>query len=183
MENDFLKSAWKQIVVEDKSSLELKTIISQRGNSLVKKIRKQFIIETIATLAFLIVYYDFFDGDKKPLYANVLLIFAVLFTIIHNILGLKQMKLTVKGENIEESLVYRLHKMKRYALVSGILRILMACSFLAFFVSVITFTQVKYWILSCIILMFLIQISVFIKTWNGRIRRMEEIIENLRANS
>ncbi|WP_261387669.1 hypothetical protein [Chitinophaga pinensis] len=33
-----------------------------------RKMRRQLLMETIAFILFLIVYYDFFDGDKKPVY-------------------------------------------------------------------------------------------------------------------
>lgn len=168
------------MTIEDKSSLELKAIITQRSNSLVKRIRKQFLIETIATAVFIIVYYDFFDGHQKPFYANILLIAGLLFTIIHNVVGLRQLKSSAKGENIDEILNDRLYKMKMYAIVSGVLRLLVACSFLIFFVSIIRFTQLKYWILLSIILLFLIQMAVFIRIWKDRISRMKGIIENLR---
>jgi len=179
MDNDSLKSAWKQMATAEKSSLELKTIIRKRSYSLMKRIRRQFIIETIAATAFLVVYYDFFDGDQKPLYANILLVAALLFMIIHNVVGLMQIKSQVKGENIEELLNDRLYKMRTYAMASAILRLLMACSFLVSFISVIKFTPFKYWILISVILIFLIQMFVFIRIWNERIRRMKEIIENL----
>jgi amino acid transporter len=177
MENDSLKSAWQRMATEEKSSVELKTMIRKRSDALVKRIRRQFIIETIAIAAFLIVYYDFFDGYQKPLYANILLVAALFFVMIHNALGLMQWKLRAKGENIEELLNDRLLKMRKYAIVSGILRVLVACSFLVFFISVIKFTQDKYWILLCVILVFLIQIYVVIKIWIERIRRMKEVIE------
>ena len=181
MDNDSLKSAWQRVATEDKTNPELKTIIRERSHSLVKRIRRQLIIETIGASAFLVVYYDFFDGNQKPLYANILLVVALLLMIVHNAVGLMQIRLQVKGENIEELLNDRLYKMRVYAIASGILRLLVACSFLVFFVSVIKFTQVKYWILISVILIFLIQMFVFVKIWNERIRRMKEVIENLRA--
>ena len=179
MENDSLKSAWRRMATEDKSSEELKTIIRERGHSLVKRIRRQLIIETIGVIAFLIVYYDFFDGDKKPLYANIFLVTALAFVISHNVIGFIQMRFRIKGENIKQLLNDRLYKMKIYAIASGILRLLVVCAFLVFFVSVIKFTQVKYWILIGAILLFLTQMVVFIKIWNGRIGRMREVIESL----
>lgn len=181
MENDSLKSAWRRMATEDKSHMELKTIIKERSHFFLKRIRRQFVIETIAMVIFLIVYYDFFDGDQKPLYVNILLVAALLFMIIHNIVGYMQMRLRFRGENIEKLLNDRLHKMKVHAITSGILRLLMVCSFLLFFLSVIKFTQGKYWIFTAVILVFLVQIAVFIQIWRVRIRRMKETINNLRA--
>jgi hypothetical protein len=179
MENDSLKSAWQQMVTEDKSNDELKIIIRRRGHDFLKKIRRQLIIEAISAVAFLIVYYDFFDGDKKPFLANVFLVAALFFMISHNVVSYIQMRSPIKGENIEHLLSDRLYKMKIYAIASAILRLLVACSFLVFFVSVIRFTQVKYWVLSGIIFVFLVQMVLFIKIWNGRIGHLREVIRSL----
>jgi hypothetical protein len=179
MENNFLQSTWRQLSTEDKSSLELKAMIKDRGRSAVKRIRKQLILETIAAIVFLIVYYDFFDGDKKPFFANMFLVAALLFMISHNMIVAIQMRLPIRGDNIEQLLGDRLSKMKMYATLSVILRVLVVSSFLVFFLSVIELTVIKYWILSCIILVFLIQMILFIKIWNGRIGHMREVLREL----
>ena len=182
MENDSLKSMWKGVATADKSSLELQTIIKERGHSLLKRVRRQLIIEAIGMGAFLIVYYDFFDGHRKPFFANVLLVAALLLVIIHNIFGYMQLKSRESGGNIEQILSKRLSKMKVYAVIAGTLRILAAASFLFFFMSVIPFSQVKYWILAGVIFIFLIQMAVFFKIWNVRIEGMKQVVNSLRAD-
>jgi hypothetical protein len=181
MENDTLKSAWGRMATEQKTSHELKTLISERSHSLVKRIRRQFILETVTSVVFIITYYDFFDGDKKPFFANAFLVSAFLFFISHNIVAFIQMRYLIKGENIEQLLSDRLYKMKVHAITSGILRLLAICSFLVFFGSVIKFTPVKYWILAGAMLFFLVQMILFVRIWKGRIGRMKEVIERLRS--
>jgi hypothetical protein len=182
MESDSLKSAWKRIPTGDRSNQELKMIIRERGRSLTGKIRRQLIIEIVFISSFLIVYYDFFDGDQKPLYANISLVAALFLFVVHNILGIAQMIFRNKGESIDQVLRSRVLKMKIYAAVASALRFMAGASFLLFFISVIKFTQVKYWILFCIVIVFLIQMIFFIKMWLGRIRRMKEIVDSLGSN-
>ena len=181
MENDSLKSAWQRMATQDKSSKELKTIIKERGHSMLSKIRRQLIIEVIGAAVFLIVYYDFFDGDKKPLYANVFFGAALFFMICHNIVMFMQFRSSIKGENIDQLLRDRLYKMKIYAITSALLRLVLASSFLMFFVSAMKFTPVMYWLLSGAILMFMVQLGAFIRLWRGRIGRMKEVIEGLHS--
>jgi cation transport ATPase len=179
MENDFLKSAWRRKATEDKNTQDLEKIIRDRGHRVVKKVRRQLIIEVIATVSFLIVYYDFFDGDKKPFLANTFLVMALVFMAGQNIVAFIQFRSEIKGENIGELLNDRVYKMKMYVIGSSILRLLVASSFLVFFVSVIKFTVVKYLILAGAILFFLIQLGVFIRTWSKRIGHMKEAITDL----
>ena len=87
MEQDALKSAWQSMDANRKTNTELSTMMRESSHPVLKQIRKQLILETIAFTALLFVYYDFFDGDRKPFYANMLLVMAMLFVIAHNIMG------------------------------------------------------------------------------------------------
>ena len=178
MEQDALKSAWQGIVGIPKTNTEVKLMMQESAHPVLKRIRKQLIIETIAFTVFLFVYYDFFDGDRKPLYANVLLVAAVLFNIVHNIMGYVLTKSGVKGNNIKQLLEAHLSKMKVYAAVSVACRVLVAGCLLLFFALVITFNSNKYWILAVTILVFFMQIVLLSGIWANRIRQMKKTTDN-----
>lgn len=178
MEKDSLFEAWRRVPTEDRSSSELKEIIRKKGHSVLGKVRRQLIIESISAFVFLIAYYNFLDGDKKPFLANAFLVAAFLLLIGHNIITLLQMRQNIKGENIKQLLSDRLYKMKRYAFASCIVRAFLAGSFLAFFVSAMKLNPTIYVLMAGAILLFLIQLSIFIRTWNGRIARMRQVIES-----
>ena len=176
MENDALKSAWQGATTPRKSDTELKSIL-QKNHPVLKGIRRQLVIETTAFAVFLSVYYDFFDGDRKPLYANVLLVSAILFVIVHNIAGYILTQRGVKGENIRQSLEDRLAGMKTYATVSVATRLLTAACLWGFFMSVITFDTTRYGLLAVLVVIAVIQIAVLSQIWLGRIKRMQEVID------
>jgi hypothetical protein len=178
MEQDALKSAWQEMATNRKSDMELSSMMRENTHPVLKRIRKQLIIETLAFTAFLFVYYDFFDGDRKPFYANMLLVSAILFVLLHNIMGYVLTKRPVNGDSIKQLLTNQLLKMKTYATVSVAGRILTACCLLLFFTSVITFNAGKYWLLAAIILLFIIQIVLLSGIWMKRIRQMKSTINS-----
>lgn len=172
MENDSLKAAWQSLSYE-KSKVELKSMISERHHPVMKHIRRQMIIEIAAFTGFLIVYYDFFDGGQKPVYVNLLLGSAIAFAILYNVVGYKLTRFHPNGENIGQLLRARISAMKTYAWVSVGSRILLATSLVLFFTSAIILNATKYWILACIISIFIIQIILLIRVWTGRINKLE----------
>jgi hypothetical protein len=178
MEQDALKSAWQGVDANRKTSKELSSMMQESAHPLLKRIRKQLILETIVFTAFLFVYYNAFDGDRKPFYANMLLVMAMLFVILHNIMGYVLTKKPVNGNNVKQSLYNQLQKLKTYAAVSVASRVLSATCMLLFFTSVIIFNKNKYWILATIILVCVIQIMVLAGIWVKRVRQMKETINS-----
>lgn len=183
MEQDNLKSAWQDIDSVPKSNTEVKLMMRESAHPVLKRIRKQLILESAAFTVFLLVYYDFFDGDRKPLYANLLLVTAMLFIIMHNIIGYMLMKSRVKGHTIKLSLEEHLSKMKVYAVVSVASRALAAGCLLLFFTSVITFNADKYWILAAGILVCIIQITLLSRIWMKRIRQIKSTTDSFTHNT
>ena len=169
MEQDPLKSAWQNVTGHQRSNTELQAMIQERSHPVLKGIRKQVIFESIAFTIFLFVYYDFFDGDKKPFYANLFLVCALLIIILLNMAGYVFTKWPSKGENIKQSLQHQASKMKIYAISSIAGRVLyMACFLLFFMVG----APVKIWFFVGIILIFIAQMVRLSKIW---IRRLSEL--------
>lgn len=178
MEQDTLKSAWQDVVTMPKTNTEIKSMIREDSHPVLKRMRKQFIIECAGFSLFLFVYYDFFDGDRKPFYLNVLLVTALLVVIMHNIIGYMLTMRGAKGNNIKQSLEDHLFKMKAYAVVSIVSRVLVAGCLLFFFTSVITFNAAKYWILAAVIAGFITQVALLSRIWIKRIRQMKETLNS-----
>ena len=87
MELENLKSGWKNIDFERKSEIELEQMTLLKNHPILHKIRIKILIESIALCLLLLVYYDWFDGHQKPLYANLLLVLSILARIGNNIFG------------------------------------------------------------------------------------------------
>ena len=179
MEQDPLKSAWQGINPKAKSNTELQRMLKEGTHPMLKGIRKQMIIETVAYITFLCIYYNAFDGDRKPLGMNILLVAAMLLAIGHNIFNYLFTKRRTEGDNLHQSLNNQLSQMKIHATVSIASRVLMAACLLGFFTAVINFNTSKYWLLAGGIAVYIIQMALLSRIWLGRIRQMKATISGI----
>jgi cation transport ATPase len=183
MELDTLQSAWQNSEPAHKGNKEISEMMRERTHPVLKRIRRQMIIEGIAFTFFLFFYYDLFDGDRKPFYVNALLVAAMLFALVHTITGYKLAKGGVTGSTIKQALSNQLMKLKGYALISIISRVGVAGCLLFFFASIITFTTQKYWLLAAIILLFVIQLVILSGIWLKRIRQIKNAMESFESDA
>ncbi len=181
MEQDHLQSMWQGIGTTPKKQEVLRSMLQKGKHPEQKRIRKQLSIEILVFSVFLVVYYDFFDGDRRPLYANVLLVTAILLTIVHNLIGYKISRKTIKNDNIKKTLEDELSIMKGFALAAVTIRALTMTCLLFFFTSIITLNTTKLWILACVMIVFIVQVVLLCRLWMRRIRRIRATINSFDA--
>ena len=183
MELDELKSAWNAIQTPVKTNNELSAMLIESKHPVLKDIRKQFAIEIVGWCAFLVCYYTMFDGDQKPLLINILLIISMLFALIHNVSGYSFAKYLVNGSTIVSSLERYLSKVRAYAVVSVLSRIILMTGFLTFFTYNIYFTTSKYILLAVVIIIFLIQLGWLSQLWAKRLKILTTTIKDFASES
>lgn len=176
MENDALKSAWHHTGTPRKSTTYLESAIKESNHPVLKDIRRQLVFETVGFTLFLLVYYDFFDGDRKPLYANLLLAGAMLLVIGHNIAGYRLAARGMKDLDIRNLLEEHLSRIKTYAFVSISTRVLIMICLCIFFISAVSLDTHRYWLLALVAVILAVQITLLSRIWRGRIMRLKEII-------
>lgn len=118
MELNDLKSNWQNAGGAFKSETELLKMTKITHHPSLKKIRIKLIAETIFLLLFLVIYYDWFDGDKKPFYANIVLVTGLLLYIANDIIGYVSIAKPVSGLNLKLSITNYFAKIKRLAIFS-----------------------------------------------------------------
>ncbi|MBC7887794.1 MAG: hypothetical protein H7Z13_07875 [Ferruginibacter sp.] len=180
MEPNQLKTAWNDIAGENKNGEELKLMIRENRHPVLKGIRLQLMIEITAWTFFLFVYYDMFDGDRRPFYVNLLLVVAVLLLLLHSIMGYLSAKYLVKGNTLHASLLNYLVKIKLYAMISVSSRVITIICVLIFFMATITFTPAKYLLLAGILLLIPLQVFLLSRIWGKRIKKLTEALNGLR---
>ncbi|MEO7768755.1 MAG: hypothetical protein ABIS01_15095, partial [Ferruginibacter sp.] len=124
-------------------------------------------------------YYDMFDGAQKPLYLNLLLVMAVLLLLIHSLFGYLSAKKIVNGNNLKQSLVNYLSKIKVYAPLSVLSRAFSFICLVIFFTSTISFTPKKYLLMAIILLILALQIFLLSTVWSNRIKKIKMLIGGL----
>ncbi|KAA2240879.1 hypothetical protein F0L74_32635 [Chitinophaga agrisoli] len=181
MEQDPLKSAWQQATGEsgNKQAGDLRAMAGKRSYPVLKGIRRQLTIECLGYAAFLLVYYDFFDGDKRPFFLNALLVAAVAFMLLHNAAGYWVIKDPLQAGSLQQSLQTYLQKLRQYAAVSITSRLLGIAALLIFFMASIHWTSTKYWILAGGLLVLALQLLLLYRIWAGRIKQLGGIVAEL----
>jgi hypothetical protein len=179
MAKDVLQSAWQQMPVEPESSRSIKAMLQTGNHPVLKRIRRQLIIESVAFAVLLVVYYDIFDGNSKPFIANVLLVAGLALSILHNFIGYRLADSRLQGDTLIASVQQQLTKLKRYAVFSVLSRGLAGGCLLFFFSMAITYTSTKYWLLAGIVLFFAIQLFVLYRIWARRIGKLQQTVGNL----
>lgn len=163
-----LKAAWQNMGAgQHKSPGDLKQYL--RKLPVRRSVLFQMILETAALTLFLIFYYDAFDGDKKPLYLNLLLAGAVGFVILHNLTGIAQAMNVLKGKNLRDVLSGYASRLKIFAAVSVASRAGMYICLLLFFTWAVELNTFKVWVLIGVALVFLGQMLLLVRVWLKRI--------------
>ncbi|QNA45210.1 hypothetical protein [Lacibacter sediminis] len=173
MELNELKTGWQNAGGNYRTEADLERMTKLNQHPTLKRIRIKLIIETIVLSFFLIVYYDWFDGDKKPLYANLLLFAAVLLYIVNDVIGYISLAKPVMKENLRSSVQHLLSKVKRLSILSLVISFFYSVCLLAFFLSIITFTKEKSFILLGMILVLVQLTHISYKVWRNWILKLE----------
>jgi len=179
MEFNELKSTWNTVKTPEISPTEIQKMLSENRHPVLKNIRKQLTIEIIGWSISLICYYTMFDGDKKPVWINLLLVFSILLPVIHNLMGYRFAKYLVQGSNIQESLKNYLARVKRYAAISIISKQLFLIGLLLFFTYGLSFNTSKAISLVIIGVIFIIQLVLTYRIWAKRLVSLEKSINLL----
>jgi hypothetical protein len=180
MELDDMKSYWQQLPAESTRPEALKQMVKENRHPVLKGIRRQLVIEMVGWLIFLIVFYDFFDGHKRSLYLNLLVIGAGIFVVAHNAFGYLMARNLKAAGNLASTLSRYLTRTKTYAIISVASRVASTTAILMFLTDTIHFTKEKYVILAGVVVLFAIQIGLLIRLWIKRIMNLEASIQELR---
>lgn len=143
MELNDLKNGWQNAGGEFKSEKDLLRMTRLVNSPSIKKIRIKLVMETIILLFFLFTYYDWFDGDKKPLYANLSLVLGLILYIANDVIGYFALVNPIRGANLKLSIQGYLRSVKRLSVSSIIITVLYSISIVIFFTSVTSFTREK----------------------------------------
>ena len=178
MELNDLKSGWQNASSSSRTEADLQKMTQIMHNPSLKKIRRKLIVESIGLIIFLFIYYDWFDGDKKPLIANVFLVGSLLLYILNDVIGFISLTKLVLGASLRQSIQNYLKRIKRLFIFSMITSALYSITLIVFFASVIDLTEKKKMIMGGIVIVMTLMIILSAKIWNGRIGKLKQQIKD-----
>lgn len=176
MEIDDLKSDWNAVKPILKTDEEMLSLLQENKHPVLKSIRKQIVIEVTACFLFLLAYYSMFDGARKPLWINLILVISLILPIGHGLYGYYYNKYLTNGSDIKTALEQLYDRLKNYALIAIIARVGFVSGLLLFFCYNIHFTTTKYFLLAFILLIFSIQLFILYQIWVKRLNTLKSVI-------
>ncbi len=103
MKLDELKQTWQE-ENEVKSEQQLQEMTKQRMHSVFSKIKLRAILESVALLLALLVFFTGLDANQNAAWVKVLFALAILVGVSNNWLLYRRTVLNAKGENLISSL-------------------------------------------------------------------------------
>lgn len=155
---------------EQISKEKLIGMLNVNKHPVLKRIKIQLIIESIAWASFLAIYYDFFDGHLRTWFWNALLILSIGMLLIHNLLGYQVTNNPINGRNILDSLRRYIKRIRIYAYLSISARVFAIIIIFGYFLSALDAFEVRhYWSLGFLLALVFIQAYLLWRVWSNRI--------------
>lgn len=179
MNLDDLKNQWQE-EQHTKSAAQIQQMIRGRSSSVSAKTERKALIETLAFVLVLIVFFTGLDPEKNSIWVNLLFLGAVSVGIVNNLWLYRSLNLNRSGQNLHTSLqniVKRLWVQIQFSLVFSVLFFSSMLAFLMLRVSLSTEKLIM--ILLLLGLSIGIRSGVEIRKWMISIRKMNMCLEML----
>lgn len=183
MEIEELRKEWQSIKTPQIDLDRLKDMTIEKSRPVLSGIRKQLTIELVGWSAFLIIYFTALDADHKPILTNAILIISVTLPMIFNIYGYRLSKQLIAGSDISSSLQNRIDSLRRFAITSVVLRIMLITGVGYFFISTVNITQGKLMLLGAGTVVLIFPIYLLVRIWTKRIGKLSGTLKLLKEHS
>lgn len=177
MDLDQFKSEWQDQSLPLKSKVALEEIAAAGSHPSIKRIRIQLIIEGVAWVLFLFIFYDFFDGHLKPLWLNMLLMGSFTLLLLHHVWGIRLLNKPMQENNLITSLESYKESLSKYTIYAVGARGAAMGILVLFLCYNVEWTLVKYGLLAGALVVMLLQLYALYKIWAGRIQQIGEFLE------
>ncbi|SFS79480.1 hypothetical protein [Sphingobacterium wenxiniae] len=171
-----LKTEWQQFPSPHKSKKQLWSMTRIINHPDLYRIRVQFVMEVIAISLFCFIYYDAFDGQNKPLWANVLLLCSITIYLVQRIMAWFYLRSTYHNQNLKANLNHFVKRLRWISLLSLSTYILFMTAVVTFFLSSIIFTPTKLTGLILIIIATAWGGFSSLKLWRKRITGIQAVL-------
>lgn len=178
-----LKKEWQSIKTPRIDLDRLKAMTSEKNHPVLSGIRKQLILELIGWSIFLFICFSGLDADQKPTLENAILILSVILPMGFNIYGYRLSQELIAGQDISTSLQNRIGSIKRFAIGSVMLRILLIIGVGYFFISTVDINPAKLLLLGAVILFLIGPLFLLVRTWTKRIDKLNSNLRLLKEHS
>lgn len=179
MNLDDLKNQWQQEQA-DKSTEQIQQMIRQRSSSVSAKTRRKAIVESVAFVLVLIVFFTGLDPEKNNLWVNLLFLCAVSIGIANNIWLYQSLSFNREGQNLQISLQKIVKRLWIQIQLSVVFSVLFFSSSIAFLMLRVPLTSEKLiLILALLGLSIMIRSGIEIRGWMLSIKKISLSLDAL----
>ncbi|GAB3925674.1 hypothetical protein [Mucilaginibacter myungsuensis] len=182
MEIEELRKEWKSIKTPQIDLDRLKDMTIEKSHPVLSGIRKQLTMELIGWSAVLIICFTGLDADAKTMLANAILIISVTIPMLFNIYGYKLSKEFIAGPDITSSLQNQIRSLKRFAVTSVLLRIMLIAGVGYFFLSNININPGKLMLLGAGSVLLLLPLYLLVRIWTKRVGTLSTTLRLLKEH-
>ncbi len=175
-----MKASWQQAGTAPGNKLRMEGFLHNKKHlTVIWKVKLKLLVEAVFMVLLLLFFYDIFDGDQKPVYANVALVTGTMFYFCSNMLGYFAIRQVAEEQDICHSLKRLLQKLMRAKVFSLTAMLLFSLTLLLFFMSAVALTPQKLFLMAGFQTFVLVQVYLSGNMWNSRIRQIRQLLHEL----
>ena len=159
MELDELKQSWQQ-ENKKKNEQQVQTMMKQRVSSVFSRVKLRAIIESVALLLALLVFFTGLDADRNAAWVNILFALALLIGIANNWLLYRSTTVNAAGANLLVSLQNVNQQLQWQIRLAVVFSVLLFVGMFAFLLLRIPMTDQK-----LLVVLLMLPASIGIRTW------------------
>ncbi len=159
MELDEMKQSWQQ-ENEKKNEQQVQTMMKQRASTVFSKVKLRVILESVALLLALLVFFTGLDADQNAAWVNILFASALLIGIANNWVLYRRIAVNVAGANLLVSLQNVNHQLQWQIRLAVVFSVLLFVGVFAFLLLRVPMTDQK-----LLVVLLVLPASIGIRTW------------------
>ncbi|TPE45852.1 hypothetical protein [Pontibacter mangrovi] len=180
MNLDELKQSWQHAGAEEQlRTAQLHVFTKIAHHPVLGRIRIKLLLEALAIVAFLLLFYDGFDGDTKPAYASVVLVLSGMFYLASNLYGFFTLQRPVGAGGVLVSLQQFLSHLQRAKAFSLTSLVLLAVSLAVFFTSAVALDAKRLLLMAGMAAVAVLFLYFSARQWAWRISKIRQAIAEL----
>ncbi len=176
-----MKNLWGSQPIEKKSKDVLAEMLKVKSHPVLKKIKTQLLLEMIAWLIFMAIYYTMFDGEKRPWFINFVFMLGLLQAMAYNLSGYLAAKNLIQGDNLFASFTNYVKQLKKFRSSAIGSRLLLITGLILFFSYGLEMNSRRIIAIFSISSIFMLQLWILYQQWTKRITKLEVISKNFGA--
>lgn len=170
-----MKDLWNASQTEHTNMETLKNMVAEKSHPVLKKIKRQLLVEIVAWIVIICVYHNAFDGDKRPGAINLVFVIGFLQAIAYNLSSYLGARNLIQGVNLSASIKEYTKKLKKFQWAAVCSRAVLMAAIITFFCYGLEIDTKRLISIAVIAVLFGIQLVLISLSWNKRIKKLTGI--------